>query len=93
MNDAQRYRMKAVEYLSAAERCGPVYRCVALSIAETWLSLARHEDAMDRFARAVAMVGIPEGIMSWKIEPCAPEACRAPAVPAAETIGLSAPCA
>jgi hypothetical protein len=47
MNDAQPYRMNAAECLSAAERCGPAYRDLTVSIAETWLALVRHEDAMD----------------------------------------------
>jgi hypothetical protein len=47
MNDAQRYRMNAAECLSAAERCGPAYRDLTVSIAETWLALARHQDAID----------------------------------------------
>jgi uncharacterized coiled-coil protein SlyX len=47
MNDAQRYRMNAAECLSAAERCGPAYRDLTVSIAETWLALARHQEAMD----------------------------------------------
>jgi hypothetical protein len=47
MNDARRYRMNAAECLSAAQRCGPAYRDLTVSIAETWLSLARHQDAMD----------------------------------------------
>jgi hypothetical protein len=47
MPDAQRYRVNAAECLSAAERCGPAYRDVTVSIAETWLALARHQDAMD----------------------------------------------
>jgi hypothetical protein len=68
MDDAQRYRTNAAECLSAAKRYGPAYRDLTVSIAETWLSLARHEDAMDRFVDAVAIVGIPEGIMLWKFE-------------------------
>jgi hypothetical protein len=47
MNDAQRYRMNAAECLSAAERCGPAYRDLTVSIEETWLALARHQEAMD----------------------------------------------
>jgi hypothetical protein len=47
MNDAQRYRMNAADCLSAAERCGPAYRELTVSIAQTWLALARHQDAMD----------------------------------------------
>jgi hypothetical protein len=47
MNDAQRYRMNAVECLSAAERCEPAYRGLTLAIAESWLALARQHEAMD----------------------------------------------
>jgi hypothetical protein len=47
MNDVHRYRMNAAECLSAAERCGPAYRNLTVSIAETWLALARHQEAMD----------------------------------------------
>jgi hypothetical protein len=47
MSDAQRYHMNAAECLSAAERCEQPYRRLTLVIAETWLSLARHEDAMN----------------------------------------------
>jgi hypothetical protein len=47
MNDAQRYRMNAVECLSAAKRCEPPYRGLTLAIAESWLSLARQHEAMD----------------------------------------------
>jgi hypothetical protein len=49
MNDAQRYRMNAAECLSAAERCGPAYRDLTVSMAKTWLALARHADRMDEF--------------------------------------------
>jgi hypothetical protein len=47
MNDAQRYRMNAVECLSAAKRCEPPYRGLTLAIAESWLSLARQHEAME----------------------------------------------
>jgi hypothetical protein len=47
MNDAQRYRMNAVECLSAAERCEPAYRGLTLAIAASWLSMARQQKAMD----------------------------------------------
>jgi hypothetical protein len=47
MNDAQRYRMNAVECLSAAGRCEPSYRGLTLATAAFWLSLARQEEAMD----------------------------------------------
>jgi hypothetical protein len=48
MNDAQRYRTNAAECLSAADRCDELpYRRPAVAIAEAWLSLARHEEAMN----------------------------------------------
>jgi hypothetical protein len=47
MSDAQRYRMNAVECLSAAERSGPPYRSLTFAIAASWLSLAREQEAMD----------------------------------------------
>jgi hypothetical protein len=47
MNDAQRFRMNAAECLSAAERCGTAYPDLTLAIAASWLSLARHQEAMD----------------------------------------------
>jgi hypothetical protein len=47
MDDAQRYRMNAAGCLSAAERCGSDYRALTLAIAASWLSLARHQDAME----------------------------------------------
>jgi hypothetical protein len=52
MTDAQRYRVNAAQCLSAAERCGPAYRDLTLSIAETWLALARHHDAIDELLAA-----------------------------------------
>jgi hypothetical protein len=48
MSDAQRYRMNAAEFIFAAKRCESPYRRLTLSIAETWLSLARHEEAFSR---------------------------------------------
>jgi hypothetical protein len=47
MNDAQRYRMNAAECLSAAERCEPPYRGLTLTIAASWVSLARQQIAMN----------------------------------------------
>jgi hypothetical protein len=47
MNDAQRYRMNAAECLSAAEGCELPCRGLTLAIAESWLSLARQQEAMD----------------------------------------------
>jgi hypothetical protein len=40
--------MNAAECLSAAERCEPLYRGLTLAIAASWLSLARHQTAMDQ---------------------------------------------
>jgi hypothetical protein len=48
VNDAQRYRMNAVECLSAAAQCEPAYRGLTLAIAEAWLSLARQQEALDQ---------------------------------------------
>jgi hypothetical protein len=47
MNDAQRYRMNAAECILAWERCGPAYRDLPFALAESWLSLARQQEAMD----------------------------------------------
>jgi hypothetical protein len=47
MSDAQRYRTNAAGCFAAAERCERPYRRLTLLIAETWLSLTRHEEAMD----------------------------------------------
>jgi hypothetical protein len=47
MNDAQRYRANAADCISAAERCEPAYRDLTRAIAESWLSLARQQEAMD----------------------------------------------
>jgi hypothetical protein len=46
MNDAQRYRMNAVECLSAAERRVSPYHNLAFIIAASWLSLARQQETM-----------------------------------------------
>jgi hypothetical protein len=45
MNDAQRYRLKAAECLSAAKTCAPPYRGPTLDMATSWLSLARQAEA------------------------------------------------
>jgi hypothetical protein len=47
MNDAQRYRMNAAECILAGERCGLAYRDLTFALAESWLSLARQQEAMD----------------------------------------------
>jgi hypothetical protein len=65
MKDAQRYRMNAAECRSAAERCGPAYRDLTLAIAASWLSLARHQEAMDELlaiwskAQSAAPIRLP----------------------------------
>jgi hypothetical protein len=48
MHDAQRYRYSAQECLMAAKEASePCYRKLRLSMASSWLSLARQEEAMD----------------------------------------------
>ena len=48
MHDSQRYRCRASECLLAAqEACEPYYRKLQLSMAVSWLSLARQDEAMD----------------------------------------------
>ena len=48
MHDAQRYRYSAQECLLAAKEASePCYRKLRLSMASSWLSLARQEEAMD----------------------------------------------
>lgn len=47
MKDARRYRMNAAECLSAAEECELPYCGLTLAVAESWLSLARQQQAMD----------------------------------------------
>jgi hypothetical protein len=38
--------MSAADCILAAERFGPAYRDLTLAIAESWLPLARHQDAV-----------------------------------------------
>ena len=48
MHDSQRYRYNAAQCLLAAqETCQPYYRKLRLSMADSWLSLARQDKAMD----------------------------------------------
>ena len=48
MHDAQRYRSSAQECVMAAKEASePCYRKLRLSMASSWLSLARQEEAMD----------------------------------------------
>jgi hypothetical protein len=44
---SQSYRDKAVECLLAAQGCSRSYREIHLSMAASWLSLARQDEAMD----------------------------------------------
>ena len=48
MHDSRRYRDSAAEcLLSAQAACQPYYRKLLLSIAFSWLSLARHDEVID----------------------------------------------
>jgi hypothetical protein len=48
MHDSRRYRDRATECLLAAqEACEPYYRKLELSMAVSWLALARQDEAMD----------------------------------------------
>ncbi len=47
MHDAGRYRCNAAECLLAAQKGLPYYRELHLSLADTWLLLARQDEAMD----------------------------------------------
>jgi hypothetical protein len=48
MHDSRRYRDSAAECLWAAqEACQPYYRKLHLSMAASWLSLARQDEAID----------------------------------------------
>jgi len=48
MHDSRRYRDSAAECLLAAqEACQPYYRKLRLSMAVSWLSLARQDEAID----------------------------------------------
>ncbi len=57
MNDAQRYRMNAAEYLRAAEHSGSSYRGLTLAISTSWLSLARQQETMDELLGIWARAG------------------------------------
>jgi hypothetical protein len=48
MHDSRRYRDNAAQCLLAAqEACQPYYRKLRLSMADSWLSPARQDEAMD----------------------------------------------
>jgi hypothetical protein len=49
MHDSPRYRDSAAKCLSAAQQaCEPYYRSLHLSMAVSWLSLARRDEAIER---------------------------------------------
>jgi hypothetical protein len=53
MHDSRSYRDNAAQCLLAAqEACQPYYRKLRLSMAVSWLSLARQDEAMDDLLRA-----------------------------------------
>ena len=45
MNDARRYRLDAVDCMSAANTCHSDHRSLLLSIAGSWYALARQDEA------------------------------------------------
>jgi hypothetical protein len=60
MNDAQRYRTKAAECLSAAERSKPPYRSLTLTMAASWLLLERQERTVDLLRMAAKPEARPD---------------------------------
>jgi hypothetical protein len=89
MSDAQRYRMNAAECLSAAERCGPAYCDLTVSIAATWLALARHQDAMDGLLTIWSKARAATSASSVRLPfqyPCEPSRGRITALQAREAI-------
>jgi hypothetical protein len=48
MHDSRRYRECAAECLLAAQEAQPYYRKLRLSMAISWLSLARQDEAIER---------------------------------------------
>jgi hypothetical protein len=47
MHDSRRYRDNAAACLLAANACKPDYRQLHLSMVTSWLTLARHDEAID----------------------------------------------
>jgi hypothetical protein len=89
MDDAQRYRINAADCLSAAERCGPAYCDLTVSIAETWLALARRQDAMDQLLTiwSKAQAATPAAPVRLPFRyPCEPSRGRITALYAREAI-------
>jgi len=60
MHDSQRYRDSAAECLLAAEEaCQPYYRKLHLSMAISWLSLARQYEAIERLFQGTGEAAFP----------------------------------
>jgi hypothetical protein len=57
MHNSRRYRDSAAECLLAAqEECQPYYRKLHLSMAASWLSLARQDEAIDNLLASWDMI-------------------------------------
>ena len=65
MHDSQRCRDSAAECLLAAEEaCQPYYRKLHLSMAASWLSLARQGEAIDNLLASWDLVPDPQTFVS-----------------------------
>jgi hypothetical protein len=65
MQDSRRYRNSAAECLLAAqEACQPYYRKLHLSMAASWLSLARRDEAIDNLLASWNLVSDPQTFVS-----------------------------
>ena len=88
MDDAQRYRPNAAG-LSAAERSGPAYRDLTFAVGESWLSLARQQEAMDEllaiWSKAQAAASAAPVRLPFQY-PCEPSRGRIIALQAREAI-------
>ena len=63
--DSRRYRAIAAEYLLAAqEACQPYYCKLNLSMAASWLSLARQDEAIDNLIASSDLVHDPQTFVS-----------------------------
>ena len=65
MHDSRRYRDSAAECLLAAQQaCQPYYRKLHLSMAASWLSLARQDEAIDNLVASWDLVHDPQTFVS-----------------------------
>src|SRR5260370_24931977 len=65
MHDSRRYRDSAAKCLLAAEEaCQPYYRKLHLSMAASWLSLARQDEAIDNLVASWDLVHDPQTFVS-----------------------------